>query len=139
MWFESILPQLWVCVAIAMMSSCVSITITQQEIFRGFRTWVQKKNEWLGYLFSCFYCFSHWVVFPAVFMYQPRILQSNYWALDLIVTAFFTVALCVLFSGVILAVMRVAIAKAGEEMALKKAGCLGFVAHSYLFVCRSDR
>lgn len=41
--FDNVLEQLWVCLVIALMSSCISITITQQEMFRPLREWMVKK------------------------------------------------------------------------------------------------
>ncbi|MFG6484866.1 hypothetical protein ACEWUX_27925, partial [Klebsiella pneumoniae] len=104
---------------IALMSSCISITVTQQEMFRPLREWMVKKNAMIGYLFSCFYCFSHWVVFAGVAIYRPVLVHSGFWLIDLAVTAFFTIGLTAMFSGIILKVMRNAIAKAIEEKEMK--------------------
>lgn len=117
--FESVLEQLWICLVIALMSSCISITVTQQEMFRPLREWTAKKNAMIGYLFRCFYCFSHWVVFAGVALYQPVLIHSGFRLVDLTVTAFFTVGLTAMFSGIILKVMRNAIAKAVEEKEMK--------------------
>ena len=117
--FENVSEQLWVCLVIALMSSCISITVTQQEMFRPLREWMVKKNAMAGYLFSCFYCFSHWVVFAGVAIYRPVLVHSGFWLIDLAVTAFFTIGLTAMFSGIILKVMRNAIAKAIEEKEMK--------------------
>ncbi|MCP5705509.1 hypothetical protein NL302_28050, partial [Klebsiella pneumoniae] len=109
----------WVCLVIALMSSCISITVTQQEMFRPLREWMVKKNAMAGYLFSCFYCFSHWVVFAGVAIYRPVLVHSGFLLIDLAVTAFFTIGLTAMFSGIILKVMRNAIAKAIEEKEMK--------------------
>lgn len=41
--FDNVSEQLWVCLVIALMSSCISITVTQQEMFRPLREWMVKK------------------------------------------------------------------------------------------------
>lgn len=48
--------------------SCVTWTITQEEIFKELREWLKSKSDdsgWLiqkvSYLPTCHYCFSHWV------------------------------------------------------------------------------
>ena len=119
MLLETVFAPLWTCVVIALMASCVSITVTQQEMFRPFREWTQKKGAMIGYLFRCFYCFSHWVVFAAIAIYRPVLISSGFWLIDLAVSAFFTVGLAAMFSGLIFKVMRNAIAKAVEEHDMK--------------------
>ena len=47
------------------------------------------------------------------------IVHSGFWLIDLAVTAFFTIGLTAMFSGIILKVMRNAIAKAIEEKEMK--------------------
>ncbi|OON42017.1 DUF1360 domain-containing protein [Izhakiella australiensis] len=110
----SFLP-LWICLVIALMASCISITVTQTEIFRPLREWVSGKNVLIGHLFTCFYCFSHWVVFLAIVVYRPVLISSGFVIIDLFVSTFFTIGLATMFSGIILKVMRTAIAKAMEE------------------------
>ncbi len=88
-------------------------------MFRPLREWMVKKNAMAGYLFSCFYCFSHWVVFAGVAIYRPVLVHSGFLLIDLAVTAFFTIGLTAMFSGIILKVMRNAIAKAIEEKEMK--------------------
>ncbi len=44
--FDNVSEQLWVCLVIALMSSCISITVTQQEMFRPLREWMVKKMPW---------------------------------------------------------------------------------------------
>ncbi|KGT96048.1 hypothetical protein NG99_00630 [Erwinia typographi] len=117
--FDTVLEPFWICLVIALTSSCISITVTQQEMFRPWREWVVKRNAMIGYLFSCFYCFSHWVVFAGIAIYKPVLVHSGFWLVDLAVTAFFTIGLTAMFSGIILKVMRNAIAKAIEENDMK--------------------
>ncbi|MGR7109792.1 hypothetical protein ACU63B_07445 [Klebsiella aerogenes] len=117
--FDNVLEQFWVCMVIALMSSCTSITVTQQEMFRLLRERMVKINAMTGCLLSCFYCFSHWVVLVGMAIYRPVLLNSGFWLVDLAVTAFFTIGLTSIFRGIILLMMRNAIAKAIEEKDMK--------------------
>lgn len=116
---ENLLQNIWICLVIALVSACIAISVTQQEMFRPLRQWAAQKHPMAGHLFSCFYCFSHWVVFAGIAIYRPGVVNSGNTLLDLVVTAFFTVSLAALCSGVILQVIRIAIAKASEELDLK--------------------
>lgn len=116
---ENLLQNVWLCLVIAMVSACIAISVTQQEMFRPFRQWAARKHAMAGHLFSCFYCFSHWVVFAGIAIYRPVVVISGNTLVDLVVTAFFTVVLAVVCSGIILQMVRIAIAKASEETDLK--------------------
>lgn len=62
--------------------SCVTWTITQEEIFKEVREWLRSQSAgsgWLiqkvAYLPTCHYCFSHWVtilVFVILRSHEPR-------------------------------------------------------------------
>ncbi|ARU96155.1 hypothetical protein A7K99_11275 [Tatumella citrea] len=112
------LQNVWICLVIALVSACIAISVTQQEMFRPLRQWAARKHAMAGHLFSCFYCFSHWVVFAGIVIYRPVVVTSGNTLVDSVVTAFFTVGLSALCSGVILQVIRIAIAKASEELDL---------------------
>ena len=111
--FDNVLEQFWVCMVIALMSSCTSITVTQQEMFRLLRERMVKINAMTGCLLS------HWVVLVGMAIYRPVLLNSGFWLVDLAVTAFFTIGLTSIFRGIILLMMRNAIAKAIEEKDMK--------------------
>lgn len=66
-----------------------SYTITEAGIFTELRDFVKKTNRKLGELFSCGYCMGHWVSFFLVFMYRPRIVQSDFAILDYFLTSLF--------------------------------------------------
>ena len=68
-------------------------------MFESPRKWIATKNTLLGELVRCFFCFSHWVAFAAVAIYQPRPLQA-WLPADLVVSAFVIVAMATLISGV---------------------------------------
>jgi hypothetical protein len=49
---------------------------------------MKKKSTFFGELFSCGYCFGHWVAFALVAVYQPKIVVA--WSpLDYFLTALF--------------------------------------------------
>ena len=64
----------------------------------------------IGYLFTCFYCMSHWVVIAAVLIYQPRLIQSGSLVCDLIVSTFFTITISALACGLLFRVFLTAMA-----------------------------
>ena len=79
----------------------ISLTITRASVFQPLREWVLERNAWLGKLVTCPYCTSHWVSFALVAYYRPRIVQSAWWPLDLILSAFALVALAMPISFVV--------------------------------------
>ncbi len=115
----STLASLWVCFVIAIASSSISITVTQTELFAPWRAWTDKVHYKLGYLFSCFYCLSHWVVFLGVAVYRPVLAHSGYLVVDWIVSAFFTVTLSTFVSGLMFPVFLAAMAKKVKEKEFK--------------------
>jgi hypothetical protein len=74
--------------------SAISLTVTKSSLFERLREWALERNKWLGKLVSCPYCMSHWVSFALVAWYQPRVVQSGAWPVDLIISAFAIVAIC---------------------------------------------
>lgn len=82
--------------------STISLTITKSSLFERLREWALERNKWLGKLVSCPYCTSHWVSFALVAWYQPRMLQSAWLPVDLIISAFAIVALAMPISFVVL-------------------------------------
>ena len=65
----SILDQLIVLLILAIPTACVAWTVTHEEVFREPREYCQRRSErarnvWIRkffYLFTCEYCFSHYV------------------------------------------------------------------------------
>ncbi len=113
------LPSLWVCLVIAIASSSISVTMTQSELFAPLRTWTDKVHYKLGYLFQCFHCLSHWVVFLGIAIYRPALIHSGYVVVDWIVSAFFTIALTTFTSGLIFKVFSTALAQKTAESDFK--------------------
>lgn len=64
----------------------VSFTVSETKLFLPVREWLHEKNSFLGKLFSCGYCFGHWVAFALTALYRPRLFDL--WALlDYFLTA----------------------------------------------------
>ncbi|MBU9845837.1 DUF1360 domain-containing protein [Rahnella ecdela] len=103
------LSALWNCLIIALAASSISMSITQADLFETMRNWIEKKNNTLGHLFKCFYCFSHWVVFAGMVIYHPLIINSNYIVADWLVSAFLTLTLTTFINGLMFKVFQSAI------------------------------
>lgn len=101
---------LWACFVIAVAAASISYTITMTELFAPVRSWSQKLGHMIGYLFTCFYCMSHWVVIAAVLIYRPRLIQSDLLGVDLIVSIFFTITMAALVCGLLFRVFLTAMA-----------------------------
>lgn len=65
----------------------ISFGITETKLARPLREWMKQKNRLLGELFSCGYCFGHWVSLALVGIYRPGILAA--WPpVDFVLTVF---------------------------------------------------
>jgi hypothetical protein len=96
------LDAFWICLTLAVATSSIVVTVTNTEVFAPWRAWTEKRlPHMLSYLFKCFYCLSHWVIFLGIFIYRPVLIQSDYLIADLIVSAFVTITLSTLVSGFI--------------------------------------
>ena len=114
------IEQLWICIILAISASSLSITITQTELFSPMRAWISEKNTMIGYLFHCFYCLSHWIIFIGVIIYQPILISSSFIIIDLLVSSFFTIALATYSSGIVFKVFISAMSKAKLENEMMK-------------------
>ncbi|MCP1714160.1 glucan phosphoethanolaminetransferase (alkaline phosphatase superfamily) [Kerstersia gyiorum] len=110
------LHALWACLVLAVAASSIAITITHTEVFAPLRAWTQKLGHMVGYLFQCFYCMSHWVVFLGILIYRPRIRLLA----DLVVSAFFTLTLSAFVSGIFFKVFLTAMAMKVREKEVKE-------------------
>lgn len=71
---------------LSLVTASISFTVTETKLFEPLRNWFKKKSPLLGKLFSCGYCFGHWIAFGLVAIYQPRLF--NFWfLLDYFLTA----------------------------------------------------
>jgi hypothetical protein len=107
-------------VIIAIAASSISITITLTEIFRPLRELINKAGHMIGYLFHCFYCMSHWAVFVGIVIYRPVLISSGMRWVDLIVSAFVTITLSTLVSGIIFSAFNMAMSYKMKERELTK-------------------
>ena len=57
-----ILETLLTYIFVSMCAASISFTVTITGIFEGMREWIYKKNDFFGKLFTCPWCFSHYVV-----------------------------------------------------------------------------
>lgn len=116
----AVLNALWSCLVIAVAASSISYTITQTELFAPVRLWSQKLGHMIGYLFTCFYCMSHWVIFVGILVYKPILISSGHVVVDLLVSAFFTITLSAFICGFIFKVFLTAIAMKLKEKEIKE-------------------
>jgi len=86
--------------------AAVAYTLARTKVSEPWRKWIKAKNEWLGNLFGCPYCLSHWLSFGAVGIYQIRLVEQFY-PLDLLVTAMAMVA----YAAVIIGTIQVALTR----------------------------
>lgn len=71
---------------LALPVACVSWTITHEEVFREPREYCKRKSEHTGtlplrkffYLFTCEYCFSHYVSALALLLFRFRMLYNGW-------------------------------------------------------------
>jgi hypothetical protein len=78
--------QLFALFILAIPVACVSWTVTHEEVFREPREWCQRKSRSsrsilqrkFFYLFTCEYCFSHYVTAAALVMTRFTILLPDW-------------------------------------------------------------
>lgn len=85
--------------------SAMSITLTKGKIFRTQRMWIKKRSSWLGGLFSCPYCMSHWISAIAVLLMPWEVITASL-LLDFLVWVFYYVAVSALISGLIMLLIQ---------------------------------
>ncbi|MFW7222106.1 DUF1360 domain-containing protein [Citrobacter sp. BNK-42] len=115
-----VLKALWSCIVLSFAAASISFSITQTELFVPVRNLANKIGHMTGYLFHCFYCMSHWVVFAGVLIYRPVIISSGFIVVDLLVTAFFTVTVTTFINGFMFRSFINAMAKMMKERDLKE-------------------
>jgi len=72
---------------LSLAAASISFLVTETKLLLPVREWVKRKNAPLGELFSCGYCFGHWVSLALVGMYRPRVL-AGWWPADFVFTVF---------------------------------------------------
>lgn len=86
---------------IALAVAAISMTITKSRAFKGFRGWIKDRIKILHGLFGCPYCMSHWIALAGIWIYKPWVISTGYFAIDLIMHTFATVALAAPICGLI--------------------------------------
>ena len=75
-----------VVVYLSFVTASISFAVSETKIFLPLRERAKKLNAVLGELFSCGYCFGHWVALVLVAIYRPTLFES-WWLLDYLLTA----------------------------------------------------
>ena len=85
------------CLGIA--NGMISLCVTKSKLFEPFRDLFfnrsanNKLMSWVYDLVSCPYCFSHWVAFAMVAIWQPRVTDCGCLFVDLTISAFVLIGL----------------------------------------------
>ena len=82
----TIARQLFWLFALAIPIACIARTVTYEEIFRELRDWCTDKSQTCGnlvqrkffYLFTCEYCFSHWVTLLVLIVTRFKLLINDW-------------------------------------------------------------
>ena len=82
----SIVEQIYWLVILSMVVACISWTVTQEEIFREWRDRFEDKSKTgrtllqrkFFYVFTCEYCFSHWVTILVLILSQFKLLIDDW-------------------------------------------------------------
>lgn len=81
-------------------------TLTKATIFERPRDWIDTKSEWFGNLVHCPYCTSHWLALGAVLIYQPVVMSSGLFIVDLLMSTLIVVAFSAFTGGLIYRAFR---------------------------------
>jgi hypothetical protein len=81
-----ILEQIYMLLGLSLVVASISWTVTQEEIFREPREYCSKQSESATsifvrkffYVFTCEYCFSHWVTLFVLVVTQYRFLYDDF-------------------------------------------------------------
>jgi hypothetical protein len=79
------LSSLAVLLLLSSVVACVAWTVTHEEIFRGMREHFQQRSEFgpwyvrkFFYVFTCEYCFSHYVALAVVIVTRYKLLLNDW-------------------------------------------------------------
>ena len=81
-----ILEQIYILLGLSLVVASISWTVTQEEIFREPREYALRQSESANslfarkffYVFTCEYCFSHWVTLLVLLLTQFRFLYDDF-------------------------------------------------------------
>lgn len=101
-----VVDRLIVLVVLSFAISAISMTISKSKLFEGFREWIGEQSGWLGELFNCPYCTSHWVTLLFVILFKPEVVAVAWrvpgmFLFNYVVSGFAIVALASFWSGII--------------------------------------
>lgn len=88
---------------LSLATAAISLTVTRSVLFAPLRAKLKGK---LHELFSCPYCFSHWVSFALVLQYQHKLFDCGFPPTDYFITAMVLVALSNLVTFTLLKLMH---------------------------------
>jgi len=91
--------------AVALVVSPTSVTVTKARVFREVRT-AAAWHPWLEELLHCPYCLSHWIALGLVLVYRPCVIRGPAPVVDTIVSLFVIVALASMWSRLICEALR---------------------------------
>ena len=82
---EWMLQLVWL-FTLALPVACIAWTVTHEEVFREPREWFLKRSQEsksllarkFFYLFTCEYCFSHWVAFFFLYLTRYKLLLDDW-------------------------------------------------------------
>lgn len=97
--------------------AAMSVTLTKGKIFRTQRLWLRKRSSFLGGLFSCPYCTSHWLVGYFLWQYRPELMGGSGLA-DFLVSGFALVGISALVMGIIMQLIEFSNDPSPEEVSL---------------------
>lgn len=78
--------QIYWLVILSIVVACISWTVTQEEMFRGWRERFERRSKTAHspavrkfyYVFTCEYCFSHWVTILLLILTDFRLLINDW-------------------------------------------------------------
>jgi len=98
----SLLTMLWHMIMLSLAVSAMSITVTKSSLFRGFRLSLKSKSEFLGKMFSCSYCFSHWISALVIIGFHTQFVMIGGPIDNYAISIFALIALSNIITGIIL-------------------------------------
>jgi hypothetical protein len=79
----------------------VSMTMTKAKVSKPLRARIKARSAWWGEVFSCPYCFSHYVSPVAVAVWRPVLVSCGFYPADLLISVLVIIALAALGCGLI--------------------------------------
>lgn len=57
--------------------AAVTMTVTKAKVFKPLRRAMSKRSTWLGELFQCTYCMSHWISLVLWLLFRPVVVPGS--------------------------------------------------------------